>query len=257
MNIEEYLTYHEIMRCKRDELQKECERLISVCSEKDNSIAGLNEKLRQIEKLKKSGKEHKNCQTNLDYKFFQNKKPDSHRGSGQMSAQRSLRSTQRGGLGGQGGKKPPTGQRRESRAENASINSKTNLQVDTNSSNNERSNVGQSPRVADSARRRQPISKKSGSNENMKSMNSSPSGKLNVQQSSKPEGESQEPVIRQMSQNKDSGNLSEKKGSINPPKHNQTIDQDSSKEKIISNTQSQQFKTVENTHMVLDDEIQT
>ena len=43
MNLEEYLTYHEIMKTKRDELQIECDNLIQSCTEKDLTIADKNE----------------------------------------------------------------------------------------------------------------------------------------------------------------------------------------------------------------------
>ena len=60
--------------------------------------------------------------------------------------------------------------------------------------------------------------------------------------------------------NKNSSTLSEQKQSFdnNPlPMPNKTIDDNSDKEQVISNTQSQQFKTVENTKIVFEDELQT
>ena len=51
--------------------------------------------------------------------------------------------------------------------------------------------------------------------------------------------------------------MSQKKESIEQPTHNRTIDDNSERDNIISNTQSQQFKTVENTKMVFDDDPQT
>ena len=51
--------------------------------------------------------------------------------------------------------------------------------------------------------------------------------------------------------------MSQKKESIEQPTHNRTIDENSDRENIISNTQSQQFKTVENTKMVFEEDPQT
>ena len=137
MNLEEYLTYHELMRQDRDRIQGITDDLTVQGQLKDKEIKNLNEQIRQIEEAQAAGKIDKQIQTNIDYKFWQ-KKPESGRGSGAISTQRTMRSGQRVGGGGSIAKKPPQGgARRESRADVVSRDSRAGLQIDTTSSQND------------------------------------------------------------------------------------------------------------------------
>ena len=90
MNVEEYLTHFTMMREDRDRIQGICDDLFKQGQQKDNKISELQDFIAKQEELQRSGKEHKNVQTTIDYKHWQ-KKPESSRGSGNLSTQRSMR----------------------------------------------------------------------------------------------------------------------------------------------------------------------
>ena len=59
MNLEEYLTYHDLMRMDRDRIQAIADDLYSQGEAKDQSILGLKQQIAQIEEDQRSGKQVK------------------------------------------------------------------------------------------------------------------------------------------------------------------------------------------------------